>query len=210
MQLQTFTATASALGRACRGSTRLLQSDALELRKKFRTETAALPHGVGPGERQEIATGVPLWPQLFLRPPTRNARQAAGECCHTTPVHPANPHSPLESKRQAASRFLEQIRPNLLPRDDIRRVLLLASNSVIQLRPLRIRQRHCVRFQAFPYRIQQLRLLRSGQAIDLASQIAHILITLAWFRRSDKRGRILLQAVRELCPNNGFCNDSSL
>jgi hypothetical protein len=153
-------------------------------------ESAALPHGDGLGERQEIATDVPLSPQLLLRPPTQNAHQAADEYCRTRPAQPANPHSPLESRRLGASRFLKQIRSDLLPRDDIRRVLFVPSNSVINLRALRIRQRHHIRFQAFPYRVQQFRLLRSRQAINLASQITHTDSTLARFLRGGKRLRM--------------------
>ena len=63
----------------------------------------------------------------------------------------------------------------------------MPGGSVIQLRSLSIRQRYRVRFQAFPDCIQQLRLLRSGHAIDLASQIAHTNTTLAWFLFSGKR-----------------------
>ena len=82
---------------------------------------------------------------------------------------------------------LKRPRPGLLPRDDIRRVLLMPRNSEIKLRPLRIRQRRRIRFQALPDRIQQFRLLRSGQAINLASQIAHTPTTLARFLCSVKR-----------------------
>ena len=57
-----------------------------------------------------------------------------------------------------------EVRPDLLPRDDIGWVFLTPSDAVVKLRPLRIRQRYRVRFQALPDRIQQFRLLRSGQA----------------------------------------------
>src|ERR1700693_3348327 len=40
--------------------------------------------------------------------------------------------------------------------------------------------------QAFPDRIEQIRLLRRGEAVDLASQIAHMPTTLARFYRSCK------------------------
>ena len=53
---------------------------------------------------------------------------------------PANPHSPLGSRRPAVSRFLKQTSPDLLPRDDIGRVLLMPSDAVVKLRPLRIRE----------------------------------------------------------------------
>jgi hypothetical protein len=49
-------------------------------------------------------------------------------------------HSPQVSRRPEASRFLKQARPDLLPWDDIGRVLLLSSNAVIKLRSLRVRQ----------------------------------------------------------------------
>ena len=61
--------------------------------------------------------------------------------------------------------------------------LLMPSDSVIKLPPLRIRQRYRVGFQALPDRIQKFRLPRGREAIDLASQIAHTSITLAQFFR---------------------------
>ncbi len=63
----------------------------------------------------------------------------------------------------------------------------MPGDSEIKLRPLRIGQRECVRFQTLPDGIQQFCLLRGGQAIDLASQIAHTPTTLARFLRSGKR-----------------------
>jgi hypothetical protein len=62
----------------------------------------------------------------------------------------------------------------------------MPSDAVIKLRPLRIRQRCRVRFQAFPDRVEQFRLLRRGEVIYLASQIAHMAITLARFLGSGK------------------------
>src|ERR1019366_4605692 len=56
------------------------------------------------------------------------------------PGLPANPHWPLVSRRLGESRFLKQPRPDLFPGDDIGRVLLVPSDAVIKLRPLRIRQ----------------------------------------------------------------------
>jgi hypothetical protein len=147
---------------------------------------------------------VPRSSQPWPRPLTRNAPQAAGECCHTMPALPANPHSPLGSRRPGVSRFLKQARSDLLPRDDIGRVLLMPSDAVIKLGSLRIRQRYRVRFKAFPDSIQQFRLLRSGQAIDLASQIAHTVITLARFLRYGKH---LMRHVSEdpsTNANSGF------
>jgi hypothetical protein len=49
-----------------------------------------------------------------------------------------------------ASRFLKQARPDLLPRNDIARILFMPGDAVIKLRSLRLRQRCGVRFQAFP------------------------------------------------------------
>ena len=54
------------------------------------------------------------------------------------------------------SRLLKQARPDLLPRDDIGRVLLVPGDAVIKLGPLRIRQECRVCFQALPDRIQQV------------------------------------------------------
>ena len=186
-----FTATASASDCACRGSRRLPRSDTPEHRRIFRRESAALPHGDGSGRQRGIATDVPLLPQPWPRPQTRNDPLAPAECCHTTPALPANPHSPRVSRRPGLSRFLKQARPDLVPRNDIGRVLLMPGDSVIKLRPLRIRQRYRVRFQALPDRIQQFCLLRCGQAIDLASQIVHTPIKLARFPRSGKHERLL-------------------
>jgi len=63
----------------------------------------------------------------------------------------------------------------------------MPSDAVLKLRPLRIRQRCSVRFQAFPDGVQQFCLLRRREAIYLASQIAHTLINLARFSCSGKR-----------------------
>lgn len=46
-------------------------------------------------------------------------------------------------------------------------------DAVIQLRALRVRQRQCVGFQAFPNCIQQLGFLGGGEAFYLLSQIAN-------------------------------------
>ena len=67
----------------------------------------------------------------------------------------------------------------------------MPGDSEIKLRPLRIGQRECVRFQTLPDGIQQFCLLRGGQAIDLASQIAHTPTTLARFLRGGKRSMAL-------------------
>jgi len=127
-----------------------------------------------------------LLPEAWLQPPMRNAHQAAGECCHTMHALPASPRLPPVSRRPGVSRFLRQARPDLLPRDDIRRVLLMPGDSVINFRSLRIGQRCCISFEALPDRIQQLCLLRSGQAIDLASQVVHTPTTLARFVHTRK------------------------
>ena len=148
--------------------------------------SAALPHADGPGGRQGTAMDFLRLPQPRLRPPARNAPQAVGECGHTRPALPANPRLPRASRQPGGSRSLKQARPDLLPGDDRGRILLMPSNAVIKFGPLGTRQRYCVRFQAFPNRIQQLCLLRSGEAIDLASQIAHMPITLARFVRTGK------------------------
>lgn len=62
----------------------------------------------------------------------------------------------------------------------------MPGDAMIQLGALRFRQRGGVRFQAFPDRIEQFRLLRRGEAFDLASQIIHMATTLARFQRSGK------------------------
>jgi hypothetical protein len=62
----------------------------------------------------------------------------------------------------------------LLPWNDIGGVLLMPDDAVIEFRPLRIRHRCGVCFQAFPDRIEQFCLLGGREAFYLASQIAHI------------------------------------
>jgi len=168
-----ITATASASDCACHGSRRLPRSDAAEPRIKFHKESDALPRGDGCDKRPEIATDVPLSFRRQPGPPARNAPQDADECCHTMPALLANPHLPLASKRPGASLFLKQSRLDLLPRDYIGRVLLVPSDSVIKLVPLRIRQRYRVRFQALPDRVQQLCLFGRREAVNLASQMVH-------------------------------------
>ena len=151
--------------------------------KAAHSRTATVP--VDDSELQWISRDCLPWP----RPPTRNAAQAADGCCHTMPARPAGPHSLQVSRRPGASRFLKKARPDLLPREDIGRVLLMPSDAVLKLRPLRIRQRCRVRFQALPDRIQQFCLLGWGQAIDLASQIVHTFINLARFPGVGKSRR---------------------
>src|SRR5579863_885640 len=113
-------------------------------------------------------------------------------------ARPAGPDSPQASRRRGVSRFLKQARSDLLPRDDIGRVLVMPSDAVIKLRPLRVCQRHCVRFQAFPDCVQQLRLLRRREAVNLLSQIAHTVTTLARFSRRGKSVTWTLLATRNL------------
>ncbi len=49
----------------------------------------------------------------------------------------------------------------------------MPGDAVVKLSPLRIGQRYRIRFQALPHRIQQFGLFRSGEAVYLASQVAH-------------------------------------
>ena len=146
---------------------------ALEPQRIFRRGSAALPHGDGSGRRQGIALDVPPLPQPSSRLPARTAPQARGECCHTTPALPPNPRSLRVSRRPAASQFLEKARPDLLPGDDIGGILLMPLDAVIQFRALRVRQRQCVGFQAFPHCIQQFGFLGGRKTLYLVSQIAH-------------------------------------
>ncbi len=164
-----ITATASAADSVCRGSTRLPQSAAPELRRIIRTESAARQHDGGCGRRREIAADVPRLPQSPPRLPTQTAPQVAGEFCHTTPGLPANLHLLRGSRRPGVSRFLKQVRPDLLPWNDIGRVSLMPGNAEIELSPLRIRKRYGIRFQTLPHRIQQFCFFGRGQAVDLAS-----------------------------------------
>jgi len=108
--------------------------------EEYATGSAALPPADDFGRPRGIARGCLRLPQPWPRPPARNAPQAPGECCHTKTALPTNPHSPLGSRRPAVSRFLKQTSPDLLPRDDIGRVLLMPSDAVVKLRPLRIRE----------------------------------------------------------------------
>src|SRR5579863_7613399 len=98
-------------------------------------------------------------------------------------ARPAGPDSLQGSRRRGVSRFLKQARSDLLPRDDIGRVLVMPSDAVIKLRPLRVCQRYCVRFQTFPYCVQQFLLLSRREAVYLLSQITHTPTTLARFSR---------------------------
>jgi len=68
----------------------------------------------------------------------------------------------------------------------------MPDDAVIKLRALRVRQGCGVRFQAFPDRIEEFCLLRRGEAFYLASQIAHMPITLARFFVSGKPHYFLL------------------
>ncbi len=134
------TAIASASDCACHGSRLSPQSDALAPRRICPTGSAALPPADDFGRPRGIARGCLRLPQPWRRPPAQNAPQAPGECCHTRTALPANPHSPLGSRRPAVSRFPKQTSPDLLPRDDIGRVLLMPSDAVVKLHPLRIRE----------------------------------------------------------------------
>ena len=162
-----FTAIASVWDCASRGGKRLLQSCPLEPRRKCRKENASLPRGDGSGRQLGIAMDSPPLPQPSSRPPARYAPQAKGVCCHTIPAPPASLCLPLVTRRPAASRFLEQPCPDLLPRDDIGGILLMTRNAVIQLSALSGRQRKRVSFQALPDCIEQVCLLSDGEAIYL-------------------------------------------
>lgn len=93
-------------------------------------------------------------PQLIVR-----RSGALDECCHTTLALPASLHSPLGSKRLGVSRFLEEGRPYLLPRDDVGGVLLVVRDAMIKLGSLCISERCGIRFKAFPDSIEQFCLL---------------------------------------------------
>ena len=101
------------------------------------------------------------------------------------PAFPANPHSLLESKRPAASRLLEKARPDFLPGDDIRRVLLMPSDAVVKLRPLSVCQRYRVRFQAFPD-VSSNSAFSAGERFSISFRKSLITITLARFLPSCK------------------------
>ena len=62
----------------------------------------------------------------------------------------------------------------------------MASDPVIKLGPLGVRQGCGIRFQAFPERVEQFCLLHGGEALYLASQVAHMATTLARFSGSCK------------------------
>jgi hypothetical protein len=179
--------TASVSDCAFRGSRRSLRSDPREARRTRRKGSAAHLRDGGCGRRREIGVDVLRLPQPLLRPPARTAPPIRGGYCRTTPARRANPHSPLGSRLPGVSRFLKQARPDLLPRDDIGRVLFMPGDAVIKLGPLRIGQRCRVRFQAFPDSIEQVGLLRCGEAVDLASKIAHNPITVPRPRPACKR-----------------------
>jgi hypothetical protein len=138
--LAAVTAIASVSGCACRGSRQLPRSAALPTRRRCCMESATLRRGDGCGRRRGIAVDVPRLPRLWLRPLRQSAPPARGRCCHTTPALPANLHLPQGSRQPEASRLLKQARPDFLPRDDFGRILLMAGDAVVKLRPLRIRQ----------------------------------------------------------------------
>jgi hypothetical protein len=181
------TAIASVSDCVCRGNRRLPQFDAPATRRRCYMESGARLRGGGSDKQPGIAVDVPRPPQPWLRSPRRNDPLALDGFCHTTHGLPADPHSPLESRRLGVSRLLKQARPDLLPRNDIGGVLLMPGDAVVKLRPLRIRQGCGIRFQAFPDRIQQVGLLRCREVVDLASQVVHMLINLARFICSCKR-----------------------
>ena len=183
-----FIATARASDCACRGSRRSPLSDALEPEEY---SVGKAPHSrtpTAPVDDRELQWMFRNCLNRGLDRQRETLPKFRTNVVIPCPL-PANPHSHLVSRRPGVSRFLKQTRPDLLPRDDIGRVLLMPGDSVIKLRPLRIRQRYRIRFQALRDRIQQFCLLRSGQAIDLASQIVHTPTTLARFLRSCKSRR---------------------
>jgi hypothetical protein len=55
----------------------------------------------------------------------------------------------------------------------------MSRNAVVKLSALCLRQRRYIRFQAFPYRVQQVRFFRGRETLYLVSQIAHLPTTLA-------------------------------
>ena len=57
---------------------------------------------------------------------------------------------------------------------------------------MRVCERYRVRFQVFPHLIQQFSFFRSGEAVDLVAQIAHMPLTLARFPRWRKRRKAFL------------------
>ena len=105
-----------------------------------------------------------------------------------SPAHPANPHLLLESKRPEVSRFLKQARPDLLPRDDIDRVLLMPGDAVIELRSRCASVSDTASASRLSHTVSKSSaFLGRDRYIDLASQIVHTDITLARLRRSCKR-----------------------
>jgi hypothetical protein len=89
-------------------------------------------------ERQFISSVSPRTVERYREsfnstvPSTASAKrsQAPGGYCRTKPALPVSP-SPLVSRRSGASRFLKQARPDLLPRDDMGRVLVVSRDAVI-------------------------------------------------------------------------------
>lgn len=142
-------------------------------------------------------------------PPMQSVLQAVSECCHTTPGHPANLHSLLVSRQPAESRLLKQARFDLLPGNDIGRIVFMASDAVIELSSLSISQRCGIGLQTFPDGIQQLCFLSRRQALNLASQIGHSSITLARFVpgcKSSVRGPVSSGSPRSWrCPGRHRC-----
>jgi hypothetical protein len=96
----------------------------------------------------------------------------------------------LVSIRPGVSRLLKKACLDLVPGDDIGRVLFMPGDPVIQLGALRVGERCRVRFQAFPHGIQQLRFLGGGEVAYLLKQIAHMPLL-----RSRHRGRRIVDPV---------------
>jgi hypothetical protein len=99
-------------------------------------------------------------------------------------------------------------RKNNLPRNDIRRILLVSGRAVIEFDPLCVRQCRCFPFKALPQNVKQFEFLRCGKASDFVLQIAHA-ITLHLLYETNGRGHNLRLAPTS-ARNNTVLYDRQL
>jgi hypothetical protein len=77
-----------------------------------------------------------------------------------------------KSGARVTSPALMQVSPDVLPRNDICRVLSIPRRAVIQLRALLISEGQRFWFQTLPQQIQQLKFLRCGKIAHFLLQVA--------------------------------------
>ena len=111
------------------------------------------------------------------------------------------------SAKPAASLLLKQARPDLLPRNNIRKILPLPGNARVEFRALLVRQRRWVCFEALPQNVKQLELLLGGKASNFVLQLAHSTYPLTVPRTASPM--IFGHTVRYLSPPARLCFSKS-